>query len=231
MRESSKTNAFREPRFFADYLGGTVLDIGCGPDPVVPHAQPFDRIHGDAERITDFVSTSYDTVHSSHCLEHMADVPRALAGWWQLVRPGGYLVVVVPHEDLYEQGFWPSLYNRDHKASFRLDTDGSWSPISYDLRKLVQGLPGAEIVSLRVQDQGYRLDWRPAVGGRPRRLGGLGRFASRLRHSLLKRSRDRDALAGRLNPLLARWGVPIDQTHTGALAQIECVARKRSAER
>jgi SAM-dependent methyltransferase len=229
MRESSKANAYRSPLFFADYLSGTVLDIGCGPDPVVPHAQPFDRVHGDAERILEHVSGTYDTVHSSHCLEHMSDVPRALSGWWQLVRPGGHLILVVPHEDLYEQGFWPSLYNRDHKATFRLDGERSWSPRSYDLRRLVGGLEGAKIVSARVQDQGYRYDWRPAIGARPRQLGPLCRLVSRLRHSLLKRIRNRDAVAAWLNALLARLGIPTDQTHTGALAQIECVAQKKAA--
>lgn len=227
MRESLKTNAFRSPRFFADYLSGAVLDIGCGPDPVVPHARPFDKIHGDAEHITEHVSDTYDTVYSSHCLEHMSDVPRALAEWWRLVRPGGYMIIVVPHEDLYEQGFWPSLYNRDHKATFRLDADASWSPKSYDLRQLIKGLRGAEIIDAKVQDHGYRYGWRPRIGRRPRTLGPVRKLISRLRHSVLKRVRNRDAVADWLNPLLARWGVPTDQTHSGALAQIECVVQKR----
>jgi len=228
MHESSKTNAIRTPAFFAAYLSGSVLDIGCGPDPVVPRARPFDRAHGDAGRITAYLSETFDTVYSSHCLEHMPDVPQALAGWWQLVKPGGHLIVVVPHEDLYEQGFWPSLYNRDHKATFRLDTERSWSPRSYDLRRLVARLPGAEIVAAGVQDHGYTYAWLPAIGARPRILGVLRRFVSRLRHSILKRARRRDAAARWLNPLMARWGIPTDQTLQGALAQIECVARKRA---
>ena len=63
---------------------------------------------------------AYDAVCSSHCLEHMRDVPAALTQWWALVRKGGYLVLVVPDEDLYEQGGWPSLFNSDHKATFRI---------------------------------------------------------------------------------------------------------------
>jgi hypothetical protein len=46
----------------------------------------------------------------------MHDPEAALRQWWALVRPGGYLVVVVPHEDLYEQGMWPSAFNSDHKG-------------------------------------------------------------------------------------------------------------------
>jgi len=90
MRESTKTNQYRSADFFARYFSGSVLDIGCGDDPVVPHARPFDVEHGNAERILDFLPPeSFDTVNSSHCLEHMCDVPRALADWWSLVRPGG----------------------------------------------------------------------------------------------------------------------------------------------
>ena len=51
----------------------------------------------------------------------MRDVPQALEQWWQLVKPGGAMVIVVPDEDLYEQGAWPSLFNRDHSATFRLN--------------------------------------------------------------------------------------------------------------
>lgn len=228
MHESSKTNRIRTPQFFADYLSGTVLDIGCGPDPVVPHARPFDRIHGNAERLTAYLSATYDTVYSSHCLEHMSNVPLALSEWWRLVKPGGHMIVVVPHEVLYEQGFWPSIYNRDHKATFRLDTERSWSPISYDLKRLVTSLQGAEIVNVSVQDDGYNHGWLPAIGQRPRELGGLRKFISRLRHSILKRVRSKDATARWLNALMARWGIPTDQTHSGALAQIECVVRKRN---
>ena len=65
----------------------------------------LDLIHGDAQHILDYKKKeSYDCVNSSHCLEHMKDVPSALSQWWGLVKPGGYLVTVVPHEDLYEQG-------------------------------------------------------------------------------------------------------------------------------
>lgn len=141
--------------------------------------------------------------------------------------PGGLMIIVVPHEDLYEQGFWPSLYNLDHKVTFRLDADASWSPRSYDLRRLAKDLPGAEIASANVQDHGHRYDWRPGIGRQPRKLGSVRRLVSRMGHSALKRVRNRDAVAEWMNPLLARRGVPIDQTHSGALAQVECVVQKK----
>ena len=44
-------------------------------------------------------AASYDFVLSSHMLEHTANPLRALAEWRRLLRPGGALIVVVPHRD------------------------------------------------------------------------------------------------------------------------------------
>src|SRR5271166_2368833 len=108
MDEARKTNVLRGEEFKRRFFAGRVIDIGCGDDLVVPHAVPFDLAHGDAQWILNyFEAGSFDCVHSSHCLEHMRDATLALAQWWGLVRPGGHLIIVVPHEDLYEQGAWP----------------------------------------------------------------------------------------------------------------------------
>jgi SAM-dependent methyltransferase len=42
---------------------------------------------------------SYDFVLSCHMLEHTANPLGALAGWAKVLRPGGSLVLVVPHRD------------------------------------------------------------------------------------------------------------------------------------
>lgn len=231
MRESSKTNQYRSNEFFREYLSGSVLDIGCGPDPVVLHAKPFDLEHGDASRITQYIHGElFDTVYSSHCLEHMENPVSSLAEWWSLVRVGGHMVLVVPHEDLYEQGFWPSLYNSDHKATFRIGHAESWSPVSYDLGELVRSLPSAIVVSQEIHDFGFNYQWRPRISNVPRKLGTFGKFLSRFRHSVLKRVKRSCQDAGKvehgLNSCLAAIGIPVDQTHHGALAQIQIVAQK-----
>ncbi len=77
--EASKTRAVRGPDFERLYLRGRVIDIGCDKDLVAPHAEPFDLEHGDAQRIAELRPVgAYDAVCSSHCLEHMRDVPAAL---------------------------------------------------------------------------------------------------------------------------------------------------------
>jgi SAM-dependent methyltransferase len=44
-------------------------------------------------------SGSYDFVLSSHMLEHTANPLRALSEWGRMLKPGGGLVLVVPHRD------------------------------------------------------------------------------------------------------------------------------------
>lgn len=228
--EATKTRAIRGEDFARKFLSGAVLDIGCGPDLVVPHAQPFDLEHGDANRILEYLPPeSFDCVHSSHCLEHMRNAPAALAQWWALVKPGGFLISVVPDEDLYEQGMWPSAFNPDHKATFRLDKAISWSPVSHDIRALVAALPGVEIIDCTVQDRGYD-------------RGQLRNVPAGCKRALLRFSRRREALFSclmrlgwpvwRLSECLARaelaLGRPVDQTLGEATAQIQVVARKSS---
>jgi SAM-dependent methyltransferase len=136
-------------------LTGKGIDIGCGPDPITSDAYGFDKDDGDANEITKYVHEEFDFVFSSHCLEHMRDPRKAIQEWWKLVRLGGHLFFIVPDEDLYEQGVFPSRFNTDHKATFTISKAKSWSPVSINVLDLVQLLPGAQLVSLVLQDAGY----------------------------------------------------------------------------
>lgn len=232
MHETSKTNRFRGSGFAQQFLNGAVLDIGCGEDIVCPWAQPFDLAHGDAQHISDFLPpSSYDTVHSSHCLEHMKDPPAALAQWWTLVKPGGYLILVVPHEDLYEQGIWPSRFNSDHKATFRLGGVSQFSPVSYDILELATALADAQVLSAEIQDFGY--DRRLMATGidlkKPQPFISL-RFARRMLRAMTKPLPSmRHAVTVWIENLyFHRYGIPVDQTSRDALAQIQVILRKRA---
>jgi len=228
MDEARKSNRLRGEALNLQLFSGSVIDIGCGPDLVVPHATPFDLEHGDAQRILDyFPPQSFDCVHSSHCLEHMRDPAKAIAQWWGLVKVGGHMVTVVPDEDLYEQGFWPSLFNGDHKATFRIAKRESWSLVSHDIGELVAALPGAEIVEARVQDDGYDRRLMRKGGGQFARL--MFRFGS-LRAGLVQRLMRLGVPLGAVNRAFdtveRALGRPIDQTLGPAVAQIQVIARK-----
>jgi SAM-dependent methyltransferase len=154
-RETDKLMAVLSPEERAAWFAGSVIDIGAGDSPVVPHAKVFDVADGDANRVLDYVDGQFDCVYSSHCLEHMYDAYCALADWWQLVKPGGWLVVTVPDEDLYEQGAWPSRYNADHKWTFTLSKRSSWSPRSVNVMQLAKTLEGGDVQAVELQDAGY----------------------------------------------------------------------------
>lgn len=96
---------------------------------------------------------SFDFVHSSHCLEHLDDPAVALGNWIRICKPGGHLVIVVPDEDLYEQGIWPSAFNYEHQWSFTLGKDKSWSPKSISLVEfLTPFLPEVSILRVELLD-------------------------------------------------------------------------------
>ena len=220
MNETSKTLRLLS----AEELGileGRGLDIGCGPDPVRPDVQRFDIEHGDANRITEFLSASesFDYVFSSHCLEHMHDPDRALAEWWTLVRPGGTMIVIVPDEDLYEQGYWPSLFNPDHKATFTLAKARSWSPVSRNLAEMARTLERSEVHSVRLQDAGYERRYL-AAGVWPRLAA---RLAVRLRNAVTQRA---PVSRGLLREVFRTVGLPVDQTEGQATAQNILIVRK-----
>ena len=115
------------------YLARGGLDIGCGPKKVWPHLIGVDStkdtdlfgipmrpdiVVGDASRLPLFADRSVDAVFSSHCLEHIEDWGAALKEWWRLVKVGGYLVLYLPHADLYPRIGQPGA-NIDHKHDFQ----------------------------------------------------------------------------------------------------------------
>lgn len=157
MNEATKTYALWPTWLRKIVDTGTGIDIGCGGCPITKTAVPFDVDQGDANHILDFVDANrpFDFVFSSHCLEHMQDPVKCLRDWWQLVRPGGVLIVIVPDEDLYEQGIFPSIFNFEHKHTFTINKYVSWSPKSHNLFYLANTLPCGEILHLTVQDHGY----------------------------------------------------------------------------
>jgi SAM-dependent methyltransferase len=156
MNEASKirTRLQREGTFDR-YISGTVLDIGCGADKIIPDAVGWDKESGDAQKLEGVPNDHYDTVFSSHCLEHMRDPLEALLNWYRVLKPGGYLVVNLPDEDLYEQGIIPSIFNPDHKWTFTISKDRSWSPRSRNVVDLLFHLGNREVVHIRRVDTDY----------------------------------------------------------------------------
>jgi SAM-dependent methyltransferase len=155
MRECSKAVVRRlhDPVFSRYYFVGAGIDIGGGVDslaqyvelfPLLQSCRTWDIQDGDAQYMSGVPNESMDFVHSSHCLEHMRDPEEALTNWLRILKRGGYLVCLIPDEDLYEQGVWPSTYNPDHKHTFTICKRQSWSPVSKNVTSILDR-PDCEI--------------------------------------------------------------------------------------
>lgn len=128
MRETSKLNQYRKQSGYDAYFSGRGIDLGCGDDVLdksvftqIESVLAYDKDQGDANTCQNLDSDKFDFVYSSHCLEHMDNVEVAFRNWLRICKPGGHLIVAVPHEIYYEKNIWPSVFNRDHKSSFRLE--------------------------------------------------------------------------------------------------------------
>lgn len=131
--------------FHNSYFNGHGIDIGCGEDSLnnyrhvfrgITSVRGWDLPDGDAQYLKTIQDNTYDFVTSSHCLEHMVDVPTALKNWIRVCKPNGHIIVTIPDEEMYEHNLWPSKYNSDHKWSFTLNAS-SLLPKSINLLNLL----------------------------------------------------------------------------------------------
>lgn len=134
--------------FFGKYMLGKGCEIGYagylpGVVPILDGCTGYDLntpgYNGSHIPVSD---NFYNYLYSSHCLEHISDYKSALKEWFRVVKPGGYLIIVVPHRDLYEKRLaLPSRFNGDHKrfytpASLLLELESSLSINSFRVRHM-----------------------------------------------------------------------------------------------
>jgi SAM-dependent methyltransferase len=120
LSETSKYRHLTEKYCYReDGKPGCGIDIASQGDPVVPWALSFDLSHyefgiyncsqppkgiihlrGRAEHLP-FEPDVFDFVYSSHLLEDFLDWEPPLREWSRCVRPGGYLVILMPDRDLW----------------------------------------------------------------------------------------------------------------------------------
>lgn len=221
MNESSKSKRYFTP-WELSVLDGKVIDIGAGTDTVMPNAVPFDVAQGNANHITAFEPESFDCVYSSHCLEHMDDPTATIHNWWSLVKPGGYLFVIVPDEDLYEQGVWPSRFSNEHTHTFTISKKQSWSRQSINLFELCRTLANGNICTMALNDIGYdrSIGYHGTASTNPFHIHLRKLYRSLKKRHIIERS-------VRFERWIARK-VGWDQLDGPALAQIEVIVQKNA---
>lgn len=148
------------------YTTGIGFDVGCGPNKAFAHFIGVDNkkdtalfgidmkpdlVVEDATKLSLAVQPeSADFIFSSHMLEHVEDHAAALEDWWSCLKVGGYLILYLPHRDLYPRIGQPGA-NPDHKHDFVADD------IIHALQQHVctdYGRYGFEIVVNEVRSEG-----------------------------------------------------------------------------
>ena len=168
MKECSKSLSRRlhDSNFLNKYFCGHGVDIGGLPDPLILYKEFFPKLEsvrtwdledGDAQFMESLDDNSIDFIHSSHCLEHVYDPYEGLKNWLRVIKPGGHIIVTLPDEDLYEQGVFPSTFNKDHKNTFSINKKNSWSPKSVNVLNLISSLGDmADLKKIELIDYTYR---------------------------------------------------------------------------
>jgi predicted SAM-dependent methyltransferase len=157
----------RDPRFAEEYFVGRGIDIGAGPNsleaqdrhfPKMVSCRSWDLQDGDAHAMNGLEPESFDFIYSSHCVEHLENPIGALLRWIALLKPGGYLVVVVPEWELYEHRRWPSQYNGDHKFAWQIIRPQDVAPHIVAVADLCRtlGFAGMETVKIERLERGFR---------------------------------------------------------------------------
>lgn len=155
-QESRKTWKEKlENGFFDKYMSGIGLDIGgtgyvSDVKPILPSAIIVDLDYPgyDGYRLP-FADQSQDYVYSSHCLEHIYNDERTIKEWFRVLKVGGHMIIVVPHQWLYEKKqYKPSRFNEDHK---RFYTAGS---LVYSVEMALE-INTFRIRHLRENDKGH----------------------------------------------------------------------------
>ena len=87
----------------------------------------------------------------------MVDVRESLRNWFRAVKEGGYLIIAVPHRDLYEKKrTLPSRWNGDHKHMFLIGK--SESPDTLDIVEEVKNsLEYYDIKYVKACDYGHTI--------------------------------------------------------------------------
>jgi SAM-dependent methyltransferase len=135
MSYHSEAAKFRElPQM--KYVTGKILDIGCGPDRITEDAIGVDgrdlpgvgAITDDPYRLVGLVGKTellcvndYNTVFSSHFVEHLCDPWGALLEWIRLLKEGGHLVLYLPDGRYYN-----NKENEEHMQDMKYDDFLFW---------------------------------------------------------------------------------------------------------
>lgn len=146
------------------------------------------------EALPGLPNDNYDFVHSDLSLAIVDNCFAALQRWFEVVKPGGHLILRVPDEDLAGRGLYPTPLAPDWKWTFTIYKRRSWSAKSINLVNLIMTLgESAEIKRIVTLDG--EMDYSAPIdfGTQPSGEAGI--------EVVIRKRRDQDVnLGGRLTP-------------------------------
>jgi len=147
-----------------EFIKGKGIDIGCGPDKVLPKKAQnastscigIDKFCNEADVMSDgsdlglFADDVFDYVFSSHVLEDYTYWQGVVKEWYRVVKPGGYLILYLPltrriaREMGLEnwQDFYPNIEDADEERNLDHRTD--FNP--QDVKDYILSLAPAKLV-------------------------------------------------------------------------------------
>jgi SAM-dependent methyltransferase len=134
MGYGSEAAKVRELPQVMQYVYGCIIDIGCGHDKIVKNSFGVDgrQLPGvDLVVDTPYLdwneeSKPYDTVFSSHFLEHLPDQYGVVKSWAGLLRTGGHLVLYLP-----DGGYYNNRENVEHCIDMKYSEFMFWMRRSF----------------------------------------------------------------------------------------------------
>lgn len=130
MSEAAKV---KEMPHVMKYISGKILDYGCGGDKITPEAigldgramEGVDYVVPDLENPSPSVvrqlMESFDTIFSSHFLEHTLEPYQMVMTWYQFLTPMGRLVLYLPDGRYYSH-----KNNPEHMQDMNYDNFLFW---------------------------------------------------------------------------------------------------------
>lgn len=165
--ESSKTYLDKiNNGFFDKYMVGLGAEIGYSgyiPNvvPILENCDGYDlKTPGYNGLNIPVADNYYNWLYNSHTLEHITDYKSNIKEWFRVVKKNGYVIIVVPHRDLYEKKLdLPSRFNGDHKRFYTA---------SSLLKEIEDSLPvnNYRVRHLKENDEGHNYNDAPEVHGK-----------------------------------------------------------------
>ena len=164
MYENTKATFLRwsQNRLYHQVFKGEGLHINPGDDPLKAKNFPLvksiktknlENFNLEKDGLEDY--REFDFVLFTHLVGFEQEPEKVLTHILKCVKSKGHLIFTVPDEDLYEQGQFPSIFNKGHKRSFSIHKEESWSGKQCNIIDVIDKIDEASCRKIELVDTNY----------------------------------------------------------------------------